>query len=264
MRVARKKVIVKRFDAIQSLGAVNILCSDKTGTLTIDLVRVSGSTTGSGDHSDLPLKLAYLNSALQTGTRGPIDRAIIDFFKNVSVKPAEDDASEVEDDVKVEEWNKLAEVPFDSTRRLLSVLVFHSQVGIDEKGLLITKGAVEEVLDRCTQMYDHASSSSSPPTKLDDFKPNKASPLTVDARQRILDTAERLNGEGLRLIAVACKSSVALPFMTLNTNDETDLVFIGLVGFLDPLKPDASEAIDRLAKLGVQACVFLSPDHGIR
>lgn len=258
VRVARKKVIVKRFDAIQSLGAVNILCSDKTGTLTIDLIRVSGSTTGSGDPSDLPLKLAYLNAALQTGTRGPIDRAIIDFFKNVPVKSAEDDGSEVEDDVKIEEWNKLAEVPFDSTRRLLSVLVFHSQAGIDGKGLLVTKGAVEEVLDRCSQMYDHASSSSSlsEPTKLDDFKPNKASPLTVDARQRILGTAERLNGEGLRLVAVACKSSVALPFMTLNTDDETDLVFIGLVGFLDPLKPDASEAIDRLAKLGVQVRIL--------
>ena len=248
--MARDKVIVKRFDAIQVLGAVNILCSDKTGTLTIDLVRVSGSTTGFGDPSDLPLQLAYLNSALQTGTRSPIDRAIVDFFKD---KFAQNDDKN-DNYVKVEEWDKLAEVPFDSTRRLLSVLVSHSSIGTDEKGLLITKGAVEEVLDRCTHVHDHTSSSSSPsaPANFNEFKPKKSLPLTADTRQQILETAERLHGEGLRLVAVACKYSVAMPFMTLNTKDETDLVFVGLVGFLDPLKPDAAGAIDRLAKLGVQ------------
>lgn len=241
---------MKRFDAIQVLGAVNILCSDKTGTLTIDLVRVSGSTTGFGDPSDLPLQLAYLNSALQTGTRSPIDRAIVDFFKD---KFAQNDDKN-DNDVKVEEWDKLAEVPFDSTRRLLSVLVSHSRIGTDEKGLLITKGAVEEVLDRCTHVHDHTSSSSSPsaPANFNEFKPKKSLPLTADTRQQILETAERLHGEGLRLVAIACKYSVAIPFITLNTKDETDLVFVGLVGFLDPLKPDAAGAIDRLAKLGVQ------------
>ncbi|KAF8524234.1 Mg-transporting ATPase [Gautieria morchelliformis] len=249
VRVARKKVIVKRFDAIQTLGAVNILCSDKTGTLTIDLVQVSFSATGWGDQSDLPLKLAYLNAALQTGTRSPIDGAIVDKF----AKSAEGGGM---GDPKLEEWTKLAEVPFDSTRRLLSVLVSRSQVGMDEKGLMITKGAVDDVLDRCARVYDHPSSQSSSPVTLDKFKPSEASPLTVDARSRILETAERLNREGLRLVAVACKSSVAMPLMTLTTADETDLVFIGFLGFLDPLKPDAADAIEKLAKLGVQVRIL--------
>jgi Mg2+-importing ATPase len=248
-------VIVKRFDAIQNLGAVSVLCSDKTGTLTIDLVRVSGSTTGSGDDSDLPLQLAYLNSALQTGTRSPLDGAIVDFTRKKFEQSAEEGNGQgILDIVKLEDYDKFAEVPFDSTRRLLSVLV--SRTGTTEKGLLITKGAVEEVLERCTKLYDHSSSSPLSRAPFDDFKPSKSTPLTVDDRSKILQTAERLNEEGLRLIAVACKSSVAVPGITMSKDDEKDLVFVGFLGFLDPLKPDAADAINRLAKLGVQVCQF--------
>ena len=262
VRVARKKVIVKRLDAIQNLGGVSILCSDKTGTLTMDYVRVSATTTGWGAQSDLPLKLAFLNSALQTGTRSPIDGAIVEFVREEGFSkfaaPQEGEEGEDEDDVKLEEWDKLAEVPFDSTRRLLSVLVSHPRVGANEKGLLITKGAVEEVLERCVRVYDHLSSSA---VKLTDFKPgvDTTLPLTSDARRQILETAERFNGDGLRLVAVACKSAVAMSFMTMNTADESDLVFIGFVGFLDPLKPDAADAISRLGKLGVQVRLTFFP-----
>jgi Mg2+-importing ATPase len=261
VRVARKKVIVKRFDAIQTLGAVNILCSDKTGTLTIDLVQVSVSTTDSGEQSDLPLKLAYLNSALQTGTRSPIDVAIVDFVEEKFGNHNNNTGNDEENDVKLDEWNKLAEVPFDSSRRLLSVLVSRLRAGIDEKGLFITKCAVEEVLDRCVQVYEPSSTSRSLspsewPIRLDKFKLDTASPLTDSIRRRILQTAENFNGDGLRLVAVACKRSVAMPFMTVSAADETDLVFIGFIGFLDPLKPDAADAIERLAKLGVQVRMF--------
>ena len=245
-------MIVKRFDAIQNLGAISVLCSDKTGTLTIDLVRVSGSTTGSGDDSDLPLQLAYLNSALQTGTRSPLDGAIVDFTRKKFEQFAEEGDGQGIDIVKLDDYDKFAEVPFDSTRRLLSVLV--SRTGTIEKGLFITKGAVEEVLERCTKLYNHPSSSPASPPPFDDFKPSKSTPLTVDDRSKILQTAERLNEEGLRLIAVACKSSVAMPGITVSTDDEIDLVFVGFLGFLDPLKPDAADAISRLAKLGVQVC----------
>ena len=246
-------MIVKRFDAIQNLGAVSVLCSDKTGTLTIDLVRVSGSTTGSGDDSDLPLQLAYLNSALQTGTRSPLDGAIVDFTRKKFEQSVEEGNGQGIDIVKLEDYDKIAEVPFDSTRRLLSVLV--SRTGTNEKGLLITKGAVEEVLERCTKHYNHPSWPASAPP-FDNFKPSKSTPLTVDDRSRILETAEGLNGEGLRLIAVACKSSVAMEGITMSMEDEMDLVFVGFLGFLDPLKPDAADAISRLAKLGVQVCEF--------
>ena len=212
----------------------------------------------------MPLKLAYLNSALQTGTRSPIDGAIVDFVAEGLEKSAQQHSSQGEGDgdVKLEEWLKLAEVPFDSTRRLLSILVSHSRIGTDEKGLLITKGAVEEVLDRCTRIYDHPlSSSSSPPFKFNEFKPrvDNTSPLTFDTRHQILETAERFNGEGLRLVAVACKSAVAMSFMTVTTAEESDLVFIGFLGFRDPLKPDAADAIARLSKLGVQVRRFLHP-----
>ena len=246
-------MIVKRFDAIQNLGAVSVLCSDKTGTLTIDLVQVSGSTTGSGEESNLPLQLAYLNSALQTGTRSPLDGAIVDFTRKKFEQSVEGGDDQGIDIVKLENYDKIAEVPFDSTRRLLSVLV--ARTGAMEKGLLITKGAVEEVLERCTKLYDHPSSSPlAPSPPFEDFEPSKSTPLTVDDRSKILETAERLNEDGLRLIAVACKSSVAMAGITMTMEDEMDLVFIGFLGFLDPLKPDAADAINRLAKLGVQVC----------
>ncbi|KAG0700830.1 Mg-transporting ATPase [Suillus ampliporus] len=249
VRVARKKVIVKRFDAIQNLGAVRVLCSDKTGTLTADLVRISMSTTGAGDLSQLPIKLAYINSLLQTGSRSPIDRAIVDF-----VNESEQD---IFTDILGDSWVKQGEVPFDSTRRLLSVLV--SQPGGDgSEGLLITKGAVEEVLDRCVSAYNHQpspSSDASEPLGLD-LSPSMTLTLTTDERRKILNTAERLNGEGLRLVAVACREQLIKPFMTISCSDESELTFVGFLGLLDPLKPDAAQAIKDLAKLNVQVRIL--------
>ena len=248
VRVSRQKVIVKRFDAIQNLGAVSILCSDKTGTLTVDLVRISTSTSGTGSPTTLPVKLAYLNSLLQTGTRSPIDRAVVDYVNEQRQDPSSFG------EVRADEWIKQGEVPFDSTRRLLSVLV--SPTGVEgTDGMLITKGAVEEVLDRCVDVYDYPSSTSPAPLpaplSLTDFKLT-SSRLTSYERRRTLDTAERLNGQGLRLVAVACRNMPVKPFMTLSPKDEDELVFVGFLGFLDPLKPDAAKAVKDLAKLSVQ------------
>ncbi|KAG2043361.1 Mg-transporting ATPase [Suillus americanus] len=249
VRVAHKKVIVKRFDAIQNLGAVRILCSDKTGTLTADLVRISMSTTGTGDLSQLPIKLAYINSSLQTGSRSPIDHAIVDF-----VNQSEQDFFT---DIPRDGWVKQGEVPFDSSRRLLSVLV--SRPGGDgSEGLLITKGAVEEVLDLCVSVYNHQpsrSSDASEPLGLD-ISPSMTSILTADERRKILDTAQRLNEDGLRLVAVACREQLIKPFMTISCSDESELTFIGFIGLLDPLKPDATQAIKDLAVLNVQVRIL--------
>jgi len=211
----------------------------------MDMVQLSVSMAGDGISCDLPLQLAYVNSALQTGTRSLLDAAVVDYARSKS-------NSEGDDYLNLVNWTKIAEVPFDSTRRLLSVLV--SRAGGDEKGLFITKGAVEEVLERCTQIYPHSSSSSSPLCSgaLEPFKPNDSPPLTPEARAEILATAERANEDGLRLVAVACRSTVAMPLMTLTPEDERDLVFIGFLGFLDPVKPDAAEAVERLATMGVQ------------
>ncbi|KIK46770.1 hypothetical protein CY34DRAFT_800114 [Suillus luteus UH-Slu-Lm8-n1] len=249
VRVARKKVIVKRFDAIQSLGAVRILCSDKTGTLTADHVRISMSTTGAGGLSQLPIELAYINSSLQTGSRSPIDHAIVDF-----VNESEQDTFTY---IPRDGWVKQGEVPFDSSRRLLSVLV--SRPGGDgSEGLLITKGAVEEVLDVCVSTYNHhpsPSSEASKPLGLD-VSPSMTSFLTASERQKILETAQRLNEEGLRLVAVACREQLIKPFMTISCSDESELTFIGFIGLLDPLKPDAAQAIKDLAALNVQVRIL--------
>lgn len=249
VRVARKKVIVKRFDAIQSLGAVRILCSDKTGTLTADLVRISMSTTGTGDLSQLPIKLAYINSSLQTGSRSPIDHAIVDFVN--------ESGQDIFKGIPGDGWVKQGEVPFDSSRRLLSVLV--SRPGGDgSEGLLITKGAVEEVLERCVSAYNHQpspSSDTSEPLGLD-LSPSMTLILTADERRKILDTAQRLNEEGLRLVAVACREQLIKSFMTISSSDESELTFIGFIGLLDPLKPDAAQAIKDLAALNVQVRIL--------
>ncbi|KIJ64405.1 hypothetical protein HYDPIDRAFT_111717 [Hydnomerulius pinastri MD-312] len=251
VRIARQHVIVKRFDAIQNLGAVSVLCSDKTGTLTADLVRVSTSVTNKGDPSDLPVKLAFINSLLQTGTRSPIDRAIVDHVR------ADEKGSF--DDAQREGWHKHGEVPFDSTRRLLSVLVSHTSMEEGE-ALLVTKGAVEEVLERCilAYRYEDPSSELSRTTSMLDLKfgPSSSTTLTEVDRQLVLDTAKKLNEDGLRLIAVASRNTSLKQFATISTSDEEELVFIGFVAFLDPLKPDAAEAIKELTRLRVQVRIL--------
>ncbi|KAJ7483116.1 Mg-transporting ATPase [Mycena galericulata] len=248
IRVARKKAIVKRLDAVQNLGAACILCSDKTGTLTVDAVHVSLTTAYDGSHSDLPAKLAYLNAAMQTGTRSPIDSAIVQYAANAAAA------------VDLGVWTKLGEIPFDSTRRLLSVLVM---CPAHEQALFITKGAVEEVLDSCTRVYSAARHAETAALMDDEFiaqLTHAADTVTTDVRKRILDTAERLNEDGLRLVAVACKlvntkhSGAAVRLVP--EEDEEELVFVGLLCFLDPLKVDARDAVDRLRKLNVQVRIL--------
>lgn len=223
-------------------------------------MRISVTTTGSGAPSALPLKLAYVNSLLQTGTRSPIDRAIVEH-----VKEAEQSAFS---DVLGESWIKLGEIPFDSARRLLSVLVSRSDMASGD-GWLITKGAVEEVVDRCVNVYTHQRTSSvsdapepvlpkSAPQSLHDltFNASTTTALTADERQRILDTAERLNADGLRLVAVACRTALVKPFMALTASDEAELTFVGFLGLLDPLKPGAADAVRELGKLNVQVRIL--------
>jgi Mg2+-importing ATPase len=276
IRVARKKVIVKRFDAIQNLGSVSVLCSDKTGTLTLDSVNVSASTTDKGVPSDLPVMLAYINSVMQTGVRSPIDGAVVNYVKK-KTKGCGDDEKDGGDDEDLHGWTKLGELAFDSTRRLLSILVGRSKTSDDssqqfeQDSLFITKGAVEEVLETCTRVYNHPTPSGAegPPTfssfsQLLDFDPelpSVSSSLTQDERSAILATAKRLNEDGLRLVAVACGSSIAKPSaegteLTIFPEDEKDLTFIGFLGFLDPPKEDAAEAIAKLRKLNVQVKIL--------
>ncbi|KAF9220910.1 Mg-transporting ATPase [Gyrodon lividus] len=254
VRIARQHVIVKRFDAIQNLGAVSVLCSDKTGTLTADLVRVSKSVTSTGELSDLPVRMAFINSLLQTGSRSPIDRAIVDYV-------CEDEKGSF-GDPRQGELHKHGEVPFDSTRRLLSILVSRSSA-VEGEALFVTKGAVEEVLERCVSAYEyhnHNPSESAQSSSVFDIRFDPSSSLTEAGRLLILDSAKRLNEDGLRLIAVACRKASLKVGITITTDDEEDLIFMGFVAFLDPLKPDAAEAIKDLTKLRVQVVRILTGD----
>ena len=241
VRIARQKVIVKRFDAIQNLGAVSVLCSDKTGTLTADLVRVAKSVNTKGELSDLPVRLSFINSFLQTGSRSPIDHAILDYLGENEKIPRNDN--------QLDGWSKLGEVPFDSTRRMLSVLASHHSASEGE-ALFITKGAVEEVLERCVSAL--GCEEFSKPIGNIVFDSFSSNPLTEADRLEILDSARRLNEDGLRLIAVACRKVSVKVGVAISAEDEEDLVFVGFVALLDPLKPDAAEAIQKLGSLHVQ------------
>ncbi|KAH0831975.1 Mg-transporting ATPase [Lanmaoa asiatica] len=244
VRIARQKVIVKRFDAIQNLGAVSILCSDKTGTLTADLVRVANSVNIKGELSDLPIKLSFINSLLQTGSRSPIDRAILDYIG--------EDEKGAFSDIQLGGWSKLGEVPFDSTRRMLSVLACSSSTDEGE-ALFITKGAVEEVLERCVSALNYVNYEEfSKPIEKIEFDSSSSTTLTEADRLEILNSAKRLNEDGLRLIAIACRKTSVKIGTTISAEDEEDLVFVGFVALLDPLKPDAAEAIQKLGTVAAK------------
>lgn len=241
VRIARQNVIVKRFDAIQNMGAVSILCSDKTGTLTADLVRVAKSVNIKGELSSLPAKLSFINSSLQTGSRSPIDRAILDYVGETEKGSLSDD--------QLDGWSKLGEVPFDSTRRMLSVLAYRPSV-LEADALFITKGAVEEVLERCVSALRYGESLK--PIENIGFDSSSSTTLTEALRLEILDSAKRLNEDGLRLVAVACRKAPVKIGSSISAEDEEDLVFVGFIALLDPLKPDAAEAIQKLGSLHVQ------------
>lgn len=197
-QLARKRVIVKRLDGVQTMGAMTILCSDKTGTLTQDALECQGAVDAHGMPSSHALRLATINATLQTGSRSPLDEALA--------------GSGGGDDVDVR-YIKLGEIPFDSTRRMLSV---HYE---DEQGRphVVTKGAVDEVIARCE--------------------------LADEDRTRLRSLASSLGQRGLRLLAVASKPS--------STLSEDDLQFAGFCTFLDPPKPDARASIARLTAQNV-------------
>lgn len=200
-----------------------------------------------GELSDLPVNLCFINSLLQTGSRSPIDRAILDYIGQAEKGPLTD--------VQLDGWSKLGEVPFDSTRRMLSVLAHRPSANKGE-ALFITKGAVEEVLERCVSAFKYEEFLK--PIGDIGFDSSSSTTLTEVDRLEILNSAKRLNEDGLRLIAVACRKASVKIGTIISTEDEEDLVFVGFVALLDPLKPDAAEAIQRLGSLHVQVFSSMS------
>ncbi len=214
--MSRKKVIVKRLNAIQNLGAMDILCTDKTGTLTMDRVILEHHCDVIQKESDAVLVDAYLISHFQTGLRNVLDRAILDH-------------KEVMDQVTLASYKKIDEIPFDFKRRLMSVIVETPE----GKHRLLTKGAPEEVFPRCVRFELEEEILPMDPILIEDLK----------------EEYERLSTNGFRVLAVAYKEPELKP--AYSKDDESDLVLIGYVAFLDPPKDSAAPAIAALQKHGV-------------
>ena len=225
MLLARKKVVVKRLDAIQNFGAMNVLCTDKTGTLTQDSVAVAIKSDAFGAPSVAVMDHAFLNSYYQTGLKNLLDRAVLDqmdLAKGLELK---------------EEYQKIDELPFDFGRRRMSVVV--NQRG--ERHQLICKGAVEEVLSACTHASAANDSESVAPPSV---------PIDTTVRERVQKHAMALSAQGLRVIAVAVKE---LPPTqdSYSVLDESALTLLGFIAFVDPPKESAAPALKALAAHGI-------------
>lgn len=225
--ISQKKVIVKNLTAIQNLGSIDILCTDKTGTLTQDKVVLEYHLDIQGNEDDRVLRHAFLNSYYQTGLKNLIDVAIIsrqEEFGDNSIKNA---------------YTKVDEIPFDFNRRRMSVVV------ADKKGKtqMITKGAVEEMLKCCTYAEYNG----------------EVIPLNDEVRSFILSKSDTLNEQGMRVIAVAHKTNPA-PVGKFSVSDESGMVLIGFLAFLDPPKESTANAIKALHEHGV-AVKILTGDN---
>ena len=216
LAMSRKKVIVKRLNAIQNFGGMDVLCTDKTGTLTEDRVVLQRHCNVAGRETDEVLLDGYLISHFQTGLKNLLDRAILD-------------SSDFHGQALVEKYKKLDELPFDFTRRMMSVLVEDP----DGKAILLAKGAPEEVFHQCSHF------------ELD----GELSPMDPNLIIGLKEEYASLSNDGFRVLAVATKE---LPGKQIcSKDDERELVLKGYVAFLDPPKDTAGRAIEALHKHGV-------------
>ena len=230
VEMSKKKTIVKRLNAIQTFGQMNILCTDKTGTLTEDEVVLEKYMDVSGNESLRILKHAFLNSYFQTGLKNLIDVAIISRAEKEKLN------------VLKEQYIREDEIPFDFTRRRMSV-VLRDLTG---KRQLITKGAVDEIMSICSYI------------DID----GKAVEMTEELRNQAYNVYEKHNHDGLRVLAVAQKNHIH-GVETFGVHDESEMVLIGFVGFLDPPKQSAKQAISALKAHGVDTVVLTGDSEGV-
>jgi len=230
VEMSKKKTIVKRLSAIQTFGQMNILCTDKTGTLTEDEVVLERYMDVSGNESVRILRHAFLNSYFQTGLKNLIDVAIISRAEKEKLN------------VLKEKYVREDEIPFDFSRRRMSV-VLKDDTG---KRQLITKGAVDEIMSICSFI------------DID----GQAVEMTDSLREKAYSVYEKHNHDGLRVLAVAQKNHIH-GVETFGVQDESDMVLIGFVGFLDPPKQSAKQAISALKEHGVDTVVLTGDSEGV-
>ena len=222
VRMSKKKTIVKKLDSIQNFGAMNIFCTDKTGTLTEDKIVLEKYLNVNGEEDSNILKYAFLNACLQTGLKSNIDEAVVAKAKTVGIENS------------LKKYKKIDEIPFDFSRRCLSVAV-----EIDNKDELITKGAVEEILNICTTF---------------EYK-GQTEKLTNEKIENMRKICKNLNEEGFRVVAI-CKKIITNNKKDFNSTDEKDMTLLGFIGFLDPPKESAKEAIEGLNNAGIRVMVL--------
>ena len=222
VRMSKKKTIVKKLDSIQNFGAMNIFCTDKTGTLTEDKIVLEKYLNVNGEEDFNILKYAFLNAYLQTGLKSNIDEAVVAKAKTVGIENS------------LKKYKKIDEIPFDFSRRCLSVAV-----EIDNKDELITKGAVEEILNICTTF---------------EYK-GQTEKLTNEKIENMRKICKNLNEEGFRIVAI-CKKIITNNKKDFNSTDEKDMTLLGFIGFLDPPKESAKEAIESLNNAGIRVMVL--------
>jgi len=228
--MARHKTIVKRLNSIQNFGAMDVLCTDKTGTLTQDRIVLERHVNVVGEESALVLSLAYINSFYQTGLKNLLDVAVLEH-------------AELRTELAIDRaYGKIDEIPFDFTRRCMSVVVDHEH----RTHQLICKGAAEEILALCTQVLGEDAQPAQPAIVV---------PLEDDRRRDARELVAELNGDGFRVVAVAYREFPTThgPYTTA---DESDLVLAGFIGFLDPPKETTAPALDALAAHGVSVKVL--------
>ncbi len=216
-KLAKQKTLVKNIQAIQNLGAIDVLCTDKTGTLTLDKIVLQKYINVEGKEDLSILEYAFLNSYYSTGMKNLVDKAIITYGLEHKIKD------------QIVTYEKIDEIPFDYTRKKVSVVVKH-----ENHYRIITKGALEEILKVCK-----------------DVKINETyKPLTKDMLESINKNAESLAKEGMQVIALASKKEYRGKDI-FDSNDEKDMTFIGFVAFLDPPKKEVKSTIQKLNEYGV-------------
>lgn len=222
VKMSKKKTIIKKLDSIQSFGAMNILCTDKTGTLTEDKIVLEKYLDIKGEEDMDVLKHVYLNSYFQTGLKGNIDEAIIARGEKEGIKEI------------AKEYKKIDEIPFDFSRRRLSIVVTDG-----EKEKLITKGAIEEILNICTKV---------------EYK-GEVTNITEEIKTNIKNIAKNLNEQGLRVLGI-CEKTDVKEIKHFEVKHEKDMILMGFIGFLDPPKESAKEAINMLNNNGIRVIVL--------
>ncbi|HSQ97711.1 MAG TPA: magnesium-translocating P-type ATPase [Rickettsiales bacterium] len=232
--MSKKKTIVKNLSSIQNFGAMDILCTDKTGTLTEDKIELEYHLNVHGEEDNRVFKHAYLNSYYQTGLKNLLDIAVLNHMNEHICNQNSPENCMIRKAIK--KYHLVDEIPFDFNRKRMSVILKDENT----KTQLITKGAVEAMIDICSFVEYQ----------------EKVETFTRDLKQEVLDRMAEYNNKGMRVLGVAHKTHFDKNIKKFSIADEKDMVFIGFVAFLDPPKETAKKAIEQLKNYGVRIKVL--------